>query len=180
MIVMGLDPGLATTGWGVVSSDNGRVIALDYGVVLTAAGQPLIDRLATLAVRLRELVKAHRPQAAAVEELFFSKDSRSAAAVGHARGVLLLVLKESGLPIFEYNPRAVKMALTGFGAADKSQMQHMVQRLLSLALLPRPDDAADALAVALCHAQSAPLAERLAQARPGRARSGAVLTGRAG
>jgi crossover junction endodeoxyribonuclease RuvC len=150
--VLGIDPGLATTGWGVVqrvSPQSFRVVR--YGCLLTPARDPLVARLQSLARSLRELLEAEKPAAVAVEELFFSKNSNSAAGVGHARGVILLTLADAGLPVYEYNPRSVKIALTGFGGAEKDQMQKMVQRLLSLSAVPRPDDAADALAIALCH-----------------------------
>jgi crossover junction endodeoxyribonuclease RuvC len=111
-----------------------------------------------LARELREVIARERPGLAAVEDLFIAKNSRTAASVGHGRGAILLTLAELGLPIHEYNPRQVKVALTGYGGADKSQMQSMVQRLLGLKEIPRPDDAADALAIALCHINSAPLA----------------------
>ncbi len=152
MRVLGVDPGLATTGWGVVEpTSSGGCRVLSYGVILTPAGQPLADRLKRLAEELRGIVARERPALAAVEELFFVKNGSSAASVGHGRGALLLTLAELGLPIHEYNPRQVKTALTGYGAADKYQMQNMVQRFLGLKDLPRPDDAADALAIALCH-----------------------------
>lgn len=152
MRILGVDPGLATTGWGVVeraAPDGCR--AVDFGCIVTPAKTPLAERLVSLARELRVLVERAHPSAVAVEELYFAKDSRTAASVGHARGVILYVLSEMGVPVFEYNPRQIKMALTGFGAADKSQMQRMVQRLLGLAAMPKPDDAADALAIAVCH-----------------------------
>lgn len=158
MKILGIDPGIATTGWGLVEKtppDRFRMVA--NGCFLTAARQPIALRLQLLANQLRNLVNAEKPAAVAIEELYFSKESSSAAAVGHARGAILLVLQDMGLPIYEYNPRQVKMALTGYGAADKFQMQHMVTRLLNLKSIPRPDDAADALAIALCHLNTLPL-----------------------
>jgi crossover junction endodeoxyribonuclease RuvC len=167
MKILGIDPGMATTGWGVIQKNGSDGFAVvRHGCFLTPAGQPLAGRLRLLAGQLRELIAREKPVAAAVEELYFAKDSRSAASVGHARGVILLVLSDLGLPVFEYNPRQVKMALTGFGAADKSQVQRMVQRLLSLSVLPRPDDAADALAIALCHLNSVGLSSRIRSASP--------------
>ncbi len=160
MIVLGIDPGLATTGWAVLDTGSGKDVPLQYGCFLTPAGQPLSERLETLAVALEKLIDQWSPQVAAVEELYFAKNSQTAASVGHARGVILFVLRRRGLPINEYNPRQVKMAVTGFGAAEKGQMQRMVQRLLGLKEMPKPDDAADALAIALCHSQSAPLKTR--------------------
>lgn len=165
MKILGIDPGMATTGWGVVQkSSPDRFEAVKYGCILTPAKDPIVSRLQSVARQLRGLVLSERPAAAAVEELYFAKDSRTAASVGHARGVILLVLSELGLPVFEYNPRQVKMALTGFGAADKSQMQRMVQRLLLLKTLPKPDDAADALAIALCHLSTVSLESRVRSA----------------
>jgi crossover junction endodeoxyribonuclease RuvC len=149
--VLGIDPGVATTGWGVVERRGDRLVALDHGVILTPAKTPLADRLCRIARELRALVARVQPDAAAIEELFFAKESRSAAIVGHGRGVLLLALAELGLPIHEYNPKQVKVALTGHGGAEKFQMQNMIQRLLGLPEIPKPDDAADALAIALCH-----------------------------
>lgn len=151
MRVLGIDPGVATTGWGVVERRGDRLVALDHGVIRTPAKTPLADRLCLIARELRSLVARVQPDAAAIEELFFAKESRSAAIVGHGRGVLLLALAELGLPIHEYNPKRVKVALTGHGGAEKFQMQNMIQRLLGLPEMPKPDDAADALAIALCH-----------------------------
>lgn len=158
MKILGIDPGMATTGWGIVRRLTPQTFSIvRCGCIVTPAGTAMPLRLEELARDLRELVRAEQPEAAAVEELFFAKNSRTAASVGHARGVILLVLRELGLPVFEYNPRKVKIALTGFGSADKYQMQHMVQRLLKLRALPKPDDAADALAIALCHLQTMPM-----------------------
>jgi crossover junction endodeoxyribonuclease RuvC len=152
MVVLGIDPGLATLGWGLVCETSSQTYrAIRHGCILTPASEPMTRRLSQIARELRALVAETRPQVAAVEELYFAKDSRTAASVGHARGVILHTLDDMGLAVHEYNPRQVKMALTGYGAADKSQMQNMVQRLLTLRELPRPDDAADALAIALCH-----------------------------
>lgn len=152
MRVLGIDPGLATTGWGLVEKASpDRFSLVRFGCLLTTPDKPLFARLRLLAAALRDLIRAERPAAVAIEELYFAKDSRTAASVGHARGAILLTLTEMDLPIHEYNPRQVKMALTGYGAADKSQMQRMVQRLLGLKDIPRPDDAADAVAIALCH-----------------------------
>ncbi len=152
MKVLGIDPGMATTGWGLVRQVSPQKYeTLRYGCLLTQARVPMSERLQSIAKQLRDIVRTEQPDVAAIEELFFAKNSQTAASVGHARGVLLFVLAELGLPVFEYNPRQVKIALTGFGAADKSQMQRMVQRLLGLKEVPKPDDAADALAIALCH-----------------------------
>lgn len=152
MKVLGIDPGIATTGWGVVEETAPQKYAgIGFGCFTTSSRSSLMDRLGRLARQLRELIRREKPDAVAVEELFFAKDSRTAASVGHARGVILYVLGELGMSVQEYNPRQVKIALTGYGGADKSQMQRMVQTLLRLRSAPKPDDAADALAIALCH-----------------------------
>lgn len=156
MRVIGIDPGLAAMGWAIVETAGSSLHPVAYGCVTTAPGS-LPQRLFDVAAELRSLIEKHRPEEAAVEELFFAKESKSAAGVAHARGAILLTLKSMGLPVHEYNPRTVKMSLTGYGGADKSQMQNMVQRLLGLASRPRPDDTADALAVALCHFQNGSL-----------------------
>ena len=155
MRVLGVDPGTATTGYGVVEETADGLNALAFGVITTPAGQPMPQRLQTI---YRELVRlAHEWQAdeAAVEELFFSTNVRTAMSVGQARGVALLALADAGLPIAEYSPLVIKQALTGYGRADKRQMQEMTRLLLGLDDIPRPDDAADALAVAVCHLHSA-------------------------
>jgi crossover junction endodeoxyribonuclease RuvC len=158
MIVLGIDPGTANTGFGVVARRRGRVVALDGGVIETPAGQPLERRLATIHARLRELIAEHRPEALAIEDLYFGANARSAMAVGQARGVVLLAAGQDAIPCSSYTPQQIKNAVCGSGRADKLQVQQMVQRLLSLTELPRPDHAADALAVAICHTNRAPLA----------------------
>jgi len=158
MIVLGIDPGTANTGYGVVARRRGRVVALDGGVIATPAGQPLERRLATIHARLGELIAEHRPEALAIEDLYFGANARSAMAVGQARGVVLLAAGQRQIPCSSYTPQQIKSAVCGSGRADKLQVQQMVQRLLSLTELPRPDHAADALAVAICHTNRAPLA----------------------
>ena len=155
MRVLGVDPGTATTGYGVVEETEAGLQALAYGVVTTPAKQPLPERLQTIHRELTRLAREWQPDAAAVEELFFSANVRTAMSVGQARGVVLLALADVGLTVAEYSPLTVKQALTGYGRADKRQMQEMVRMLLNLAEVPRPDDAADALAVAVCHLHSA-------------------------
>jgi len=160
MIVLGIDPGTASTGYGVVASDParpGRLRALDGGVIETAAGLPLERRLATIHARVRELLDEHAPSAVAIEDLYFGANARSAIAVGQARGVVLLAAGQFGLPCGSYTPQQVKSAVCGSGRAEKLQVQQMVQRLLALPELPQPDHAADALAVAICHLNRAPL-----------------------
>lgn len=156
MRVLGLDPGTAITGYGVIDLlPSGEVRAVAYGVLRTPARQPLPDRLRQLYSALQKLLDLHRPAQAAVEKLFFQRNVTTAMAVGQARGVALLALAMAEIPVAEYAPNEVKEAVTGYGSADKQQVQRMVQALLSLDERPRPDDAADALAVALCHAQHA-------------------------
>ncbi len=157
MRVLGIDPGIAITGYGVVEEVQGEPKSLAFGVVRTPAGQPLPVRLQTIYRALRELATDWQPAAAAVEELFFSSNVRTAMSVGQARGVALLALADAGLAVAEYTPLTVKQAVTGYGNADKAQVQEMVRLLLGLAEVPRPDDAADALAVAICHLHSAHL-----------------------
>jgi len=155
MAVIGLDPGSAITGYGILdeSADHSlKVIA--YGVLRTEAGEPLAARLQSLYIQLNELLILHRPESGAVENLFFQRNVRTALAVGQARGVLLLALAQAGIPAAEYNPMEVKQAVAGYGKADKPQMQQMVKMLLGLKEIPRPDDAADALAIAICHIHS--------------------------
>lgn len=150
-LVLGLDPGIAITGYGLVRESAGALCAVDYGVITTPARTPLPERLQQLYRQLAALIAAHRPDSAAVESLFFSANVKTAMAVGQARGVALLALAEAGLPLAEYKPTEVKQAVAGFGGADKTQMQQMVTALLDLDAVPQPDDAADALAVAICH-----------------------------
>jgi crossover junction endodeoxyribonuclease RuvC len=155
MLVIGIDPGTATTGYGLVlEAEDGSLSALQYGAILTPAGLPMPERLLDLYTQLKELLLLHRPHSAAVEKLFFQKNVRTALSVGQARGVALLAMAEARLPISEYTPLEIKQAVAGYGGADKGQVQQMVRALLGLPDIPRPDDAADALAVAICHAHS--------------------------
>jgi crossover junction endodeoxyribonuclease RuvC len=157
MRVLGVDPGVAITGYGVVEEAGTDLRALAFGAIRTPADRPLPARLQSIYQRLRALAVEWQPSAAAVEELFFSGNARTAMSVGQARGVALLALADAGLGVAEYTPLEVKQAVTGYGGADKAQMQEMVRLLLGLAEIPRPDDAADALAVAICHSHSARL-----------------------
>ncbi len=159
MRVLGIDPGTAITGYGVVEETGGELVLQTFGAIRTAAARPLPARLQAIYQKLRDLAHTWQPDAAAVEELFFSRNVRTAMSVGQARGVALLALADAGLPIAEYTPTEVKQAVTGYGTADKAQMQEMVRLLLGLATLPCPDDAADALAVAICHLHMARLTE---------------------
>jgi crossover junction endodeoxyribonuclease RuvC len=151
-LVLGIDPGTATTGYGLVrDSQDGRLEMVAYGTLRTSAGTPAHQRLAKLYHELTQLILLHRPDSCAVEKLFFQRNVSTALAVGQARGVVLLAIAEAGLDVHEYTPNEVKQAVTGYGAADKHQVQEMVRTLLVLDELPRPDDAADALAIALTH-----------------------------
>ncbi len=164
MIILGIDPGLASTGYGVVTLRDGRLAALDGGVIETPAGIPTECRLADIHEQVEGLLSTHAPDAVALEELYFGQNVRTAFAVGHARGVVMLAAGRHGLPCASYTPQKVKAAVCGNGRAEKDQVARMVKTLLSLAEEPRPDHAADALAVAICHANCAPLASALARA----------------
>ncbi|HEY54031.1 MAG TPA: crossover junction endodeoxyribonuclease RuvC [Caldilineae bacterium] len=153
-VILGIDPGTAITGWGVVTESQGTLQTLGFGVIRTPSTEPLPARLVTIYDELTALLQHHQPDAVAVEELFFSKNARTALSVGHARGVVLLTVAQRQAPLFHYKPSQVKQAVTGYGAAGKRQIQEMVRLLLNLEALPQPDDAADALAVAICHLHS--------------------------
>lgn len=155
--VIGIDPGTAITGWGIVEGDGRNLVMLAAGVITTPAGTPLPNRLQTIYRELTTVIEQWQPETAALEELFFSKNAKTALMVGHGRGVAMLALANANLSIAEYKPLEVKQAITGHGGADKLQMQQMVKLLLTLDDIPRPDDAADALAVAICHLHSARL-----------------------
>jgi len=158
VVILGIDPGTATTGFGLVTEDAaGEAQLLRYGVFLTQAGTPMPQRLLTIFRELSALLAETAPDAMAVEELFFSRNVTTALTVGQARGVVLLAAAQAGIPIYEYKPAEVKQALVGYGGASKQQIQEMVRLMLHLAAIPRPDDAADAVAVAICHLHSARL-----------------------
>ena len=153
MIILGIDPGLATMGYGVINAVKGNYSVIDYGAVVTPKDCTLPQRLKQLEEGVQELIETFKPDNIAIEELFFSKNVTTGIAVSEARGVILLTaVKKLGSEVYEYTPNQIKQAVTGYGGADKIQMQHMVQTLLRLKSVPRPDDAADALAVAICHA----------------------------
>ncbi|MDR2527388.1 MAG: crossover junction endodeoxyribonuclease RuvC [Rickettsiales bacterium] len=154
MIVLGIDPGLSLTGWGIVEVKNNKTIPIKYGCIRTKPSQTLINRLQSINSQLQKIIDEYRPSNAAIEELFFLKEAKTVAAVGQARGAIVLTIALNRIELFEYNPRRIKIALTGYGSADKYQMQRMVKTLLSLKEIPQPDDAADALAVAVCHINS--------------------------
>lgn len=166
MLVVGIDPGTATTGYGFIrETSQGELEAVDFGVILTRAGQPAEHRLQEVYRKIKELLFLHQPESGAVEKLFFQKNVTSAIAVGQARGVILLALAEAGLAVSEYTPLEVKQAIVGYGRADKNQIQQMVRALLNLPDIPRPDDAADALAVAICHLHTSRFAKLSEQNR---------------
>ena len=164
VIVLGIDPGLANTGYGVVGRRSGRLVALDGGVVETPAGLPAERRLADIHRAVAALIDEHEPDSMALEELYFGQNARSAFAVGQARGVVMLAAGQRGIPCSGYTPQQVKGAVCGSGRAEKDQVARMVATLLGLSETPRPDHAADALAVAICHAGRAPLSAALAGA----------------
>jgi crossover junction endodeoxyribonuclease RuvC len=154
VIVLGIDPGTARTGYGLVSREGSTLRMVAYGCLETIDDRPLAGRLLLIHEALSDLIETHRPEAVGVERLFFNKNVQTAFAVGQARGVVLLAAAQHGLPVVELGPHEVKLAVTGYGRAPKDQVQRMVQLLLAMAELPRPDDAADALAVAVCTAHS--------------------------
>jgi crossover junction endodeoxyribonuclease RuvC len=165
--ILGLDPGTATTGYGIIDAVDGNLAVVAYGVLLTPAGDPAPQRLQSLFRQLNDLLATHRPERAAVEQLFFGRNITTAIAVGQARGVLLLALADAGLSVGEYSPPKVKEAVTGYGKAEKTQVQLMVRHLLDLAETPQPDDAADALAIAIAHARYVAFEEAVAEQESG-------------
>lgn len=154
MIILGIDPGYAITGYGIIIKDNGNLKALDYGVIATPAKSYFPLRLRDIHESLSHLISEFKPDCVAIEELFFSRNTTTAIGTAQARGVAVLAAAQAGKPVFEYTPLQVKVAVTGYGRAEKFQIQEMVKRLLILKQQPKPDDAADALAVAICHAHS--------------------------
>jgi crossover junction endodeoxyribonuclease RuvC len=150
VIVLGIDPGTAALGWGIVEQTAGRMRAIDHGCLVTSPDLPLAERLLAIHRHVGELIALHDPVVVAVERVFFSRNAQTAIAVGHARGVVLLAAAEAGRPVREATPNEVKSAIAGYGAADKQQVQRMVQIVLGMSALPTPDDAADALAIAVC------------------------------
>jgi crossover junction endodeoxyribonuclease RuvC len=154
MRVMGIDPGIAIVGFGVVDREGNRLRAVEYGSIRTEAGLPGPARLKQIHESCRELFSLHRPDVVAVEQLFFHRNVTTAFSVGQARGVILLAAEEAGVPVTEYTPMQVKLGVTGYGQAQKKQVQEMVRILLGLPAVPKPDDVADALAIAICEAHS--------------------------
>lgn len=153
--ILGIDPGIAIVGFGVLDSDKGKQTMVQYGAINTEAGLPLATRLVQIQTDLEQLIMQFRPDEIAIEELFFSKNITTGIAVAHGRGIILYTAEKLGVPIYEYTPMQVKQAVVGYGLAEKRQVMDMVKRILKLKAVPKPDDAADALAIALCHARSA-------------------------
>lgn len=160
MLILGIDPGIAILGYGLVKYEANKFTVIDYGAVTTNAGVPMSRRLTLIYDGLKDIIERYKPDAFAVEELFFNKNIKTALTVGHARGVAVLAGCQSGVPIYEYTPLQVKQAVVGYGRAEKSQIQQMVKILLNLGEIPKPDDVADALAVAICHGNSSNFSEQ--------------------
>lgn len=154
MIIMGIDPGFAITGYGIVKYEGNKFSVIDYGAVITKANVPFAERLFQLDTKLTELIQALKPDAISVEELFFNKNIKTAIMAAHGRGIALVAAARSGSQVFEYTPLQVKQAVVGYGRAEKAQIQQMVKVILNLPEIPKPDDVADALAVAICHGHS--------------------------
>ena len=155
--ILGIDPGLADTGYGVIEKNNkGKLICQEFGVIKTKSKKGMGERLETINKNLRKIIKKHKPQLIAVEQLFFCKNVKTALLVGQARGVILLTARQNKIPTAEFTPLQVKQAVSSYGQAGKLQVQKMVKILLGLKELPKPDDAADALAIAICAANSGP------------------------
>ena len=155
MIVLGIDPGVATIGFGVVRTERQQNTLIQYGTITTPPGIPLSRRLLQISEDMEQLIHQFRPDEMAVEELFFTKNITTGISVAHGRGVILLSAERLGVPIYEYTPMQAKQAVAGYGGADKRQVMLMTQRLLRMKAVPRPDDAADALALAICHGRAA-------------------------
>ncbi len=154
MLILGIDPGFAITGYGLVESVSNRLGIVKYGAVDTPAGMPFTSRLTAIRNELTEIINEYRPDAAAVEELFFNSNTTTAMKVAQGRGVAVETISSMGIPVYEYTPLQVKMTIVGYGRAEKKQVQQMVKVMLKLDAIPKPDDAADALAIAICHSFS--------------------------
>ena len=163
LLVLGIDPGTALCGYGFVRAEGDELSLVAYGAVTTPANSPLPSRLRAIYAELSDLITRYQPTDAVVEKLFFAKNVRTALSVGHARGVALLVCAQADLTVAEYTPNEIKQALVGYGHADKNQVQQMVRMLLNLDFVPQPDDAADALAIAICHINSARLTDLISR-----------------
>lgn len=154
MIIFGIDPGIAIVGYGVIDYTGNKFKVIDYGAILTEPNKSFPERLKEIYKELNELLEKHKPDAVAIEELFFNKNVKTAITVGQARGVQVLAAVNRGIELYEYTPLQVKQGVVGYGRAEKRQVQEMVKLILNLSTIPKPDDVADALAVAVCHAHS--------------------------
>lgn len=154
MLTLGIDPGTATTGYGLIAEENNKLVFVAHGIVSTSPKDDAQTRLKQIYSSIKTIIAKHKPAVVAIEKLYFGANTKTAIAVGQARGVALLAAAEAITPVAEYTPLQVKMAITGYGRADKKQIQQMVKALLGLKEIPRPDDAADALAIAICHLHS--------------------------
>ncbi len=164
-LLLGIDPGMARTGYGLIlQTVSGELVLVNYGVIQTEPDEDQAHRLLTLEREILRVLDAEPPESSAVEKLFFERNVKTGMAVGQARGVALLTLARRGVPVTEYAPAEIKLTVAGYGSADKRQMQIMVRRLLRMTELPRPDDAADALAVAICHAHTSRTLDRMKEA----------------
>ena len=152
--ILGIDPGTATTGWAILDEKEGKITSVAYGYISTSPDHPESERLFEIVRDLESIIKKHRPDEAAVEKLFFFKNKKTIIQIGQSRGVLLLTLSKKNIRISEYTPLQVKQAITGYGKAEKKQIQLMVKNILKLKTIPKPDDTADALAIAVCHINS--------------------------
>ncbi|OEF97615.1 crossover junction endodeoxyribonuclease RuvC [Desulfuribacillus alkaliarsenatis] len=161
MRILGIDPGTAILGYGIIDSVGNQLKPVDYGCIRTEANTDMPSRLGILYEDLTSLIETYKPDAMAVEELFFNRNVTTAITVGQARGVVLLAGVQAKMSVFEYTPLQVKQAICGYGRADKQQVQEMVKMFLNLKVIPKPDDAADALAVSICHAHCAPILSKL-------------------
>lgn len=157
MLILGIDPGTATTGYGIINSEGGRTTAITYGAIITSPKKSPADRLLAIYNQLEELIDTHKPDVVVTERLFFSKNETTAFSVGRTVGIILLLAAQKNIPTLEYTPMEIKQAVVGYGGAEKKQIQYMVTRILNLKETPKPDDVADALAIGVCHAHAAKL-----------------------
>ncbi len=154
MIILGIDPGIAIVGYGVIFADGNTFQPIEYGAITTPAGTRLTDRLRDIYESVGTLIEKHKPDACSIEELFFNTNVKTAISVAHGRGVCMLAAATLNVPVFEYTPLQIKQAICGYGRAEKRQVQRMVTSILNLNAIPKPDDVADALAIAMCHGYS--------------------------
>lgn len=154
MIILGIDPGYAIVGYGVIEYKNNHFTVVDYGAILTDAGTPFNIRLEKIYDGLISIIERHRPEAMAIEKLFYNNNAKTVIDVSQARGVIMLAAQKNMVPVFEYTPLQVKQSVVGYGRAEKKQVQEMTRRILALEKVPKPDDTADALAMAICHAHA--------------------------